>query len=104
MVALAVPRPGHRGRGAGLRAPGRDPGACAGPGPMAVNPALTAPARPGDPLLRISSLPVDDVRKLRGAQLSFIPSNPRSSLDPVRRVGETLVAAIQAHRRVPRNE
>ena len=140
---------------------------------MAVNPALTAPARPGDPLLRISglsvelsgyrqsgtlvsdvdlevrqnetvgvvgetgsgksslilavlnllpramrvsggqvsyrgqdllSLPVDDVRKLRGAQLSFIPSNPRSSLDPVRRVGETLVAAIQAHRRVPRNE
>jgi oligopeptide/dipeptide ABC transporter ATP-binding protein len=140
---------------------------------MAVNPALTAPARPGDPLLRISglsvelsgyqqsgtlvsdvdlevrqnetvgvvgetgsgksslilavlnllpramrvsggqvsyrgqdllSLPVDDVRKLRGAQLSFIPSNPRSSLDPVRRVGETLVAVIQAHRRVPRNE
>jgi len=140
---------------------------------MAVNPALPAPARPGDPLLRISglsvelsgyrqsgtlvsdvdlevrqnetvgvvgetgsgksslilavlnllpramrvsggqvsyrgqdllSLPVDDVRKLRGAQLSFIPSNPRSSLDPVRRVGETLVAAIQAHRRVPRNE
>jgi oligopeptide/dipeptide ABC transporter ATP-binding protein len=140
---------------------------------MAVNPALAAPARPGDPLLRISglsvelsgyrqsgtlvsdvdlevrqnetvgvvgetgsgksslilavlnllpramrvsggqvsyrgqdllSLPVDDVRKLRGAQLSFIPSNPRSSLDPVRRVGETLVAAIQAHRRVPRNE
>ena len=50
------------------------------------------------------SLPVDDVRKLRGAQLSFIPSNPRSSLDPVRQVGETLVAAIQAHRRVPRNE
>ena len=50
------------------------------------------------------SLPVDDVRKLRGAQLSFIPSNPRSSLDPVRRVGETLVAAIQAHRRIPRNE
>jgi oligopeptide/dipeptide ABC transporter ATP-binding protein len=140
---------------------------------MAVNPALAVPARPGDPLLRISglsvelsgyrqsgtlvsdvdlevrqnetvgvvgetgsgksslilavlnllpramrvsggqvsyrgqdllSLPVDDVRKLRGAQLSFIPSNPRSSLDPVRRVGETLVAAIQAHRRVPRNE
>jgi oligopeptide/dipeptide ABC transporter ATP-binding protein len=140
---------------------------------MAVNPAPTAPARPGDPLLRISglsvelsgyrqsgtlvsdvdlevrqnetvgvvgetgsgksslilavlnllpramrvsggqvsyrgqdllSLPVDDVRKLRGAQLSFIPSNPRSSLDPVRQVGETLVAAIQAHRRVPRNE
>ncbi|HEY7143532.1 MAG TPA: ABC transporter ATP-binding protein [Streptosporangiaceae bacterium] len=50
------------------------------------------------------SLPADDVRKLRGAQLSFIPSNPRSSLDPVRRVGETLVAAIQAHRRIPRNE
>ncbi len=50
------------------------------------------------------SLPVDDVRKLRGAQLSFIPSNPRSSLDPVRRVGETLLAAIQAHQRIPRNE
>jgi oligopeptide/dipeptide ABC transporter ATP-binding protein len=49
-------------------------------------------------------LPGDDVRRLRGAQLSFIPSNPRSSLDPVRRVGETLVAAIQAHRRVPKNE
>lgn len=55
----------------------------------------------GQDLLR---LPGDDVRKLRGAQLSFIPSNPRSSLDPVRRVGETLVAAIQAHRRIPKNE
>jgi peptide/nickel transport system ATP-binding protein len=55
----------------------------------------------GQNLLR---LPGDDVRRLRGAQLSFIPSNPRSSLDPVRRVGETLVAAIQAHRRVPKNE
>ena len=55
----------------------------------------------GQNLLR---LPGDDIRRLRGAQLSFIPSNPRSSLDPVRRVGETLVAAIQAHRPVPKNE
>ena len=49
----------------------------------------------GRDLLRCSAV---ELQQLRGAQISFIPPNPRSSLDPVRRIGETLAAVIRAHR------
>ncbi len=55
----------------------------------------------GRDLLRCSA---HELQRLRGAQISFIPPNPRSSLDPVRRIGETLAAVIRAHRPLSRTD
>ncbi len=38
-------------------------------------------------MLRMSA---DQLRKVRGAAVGFIPSNPRTTLDPVTRIGDVL--------------
>jgi peptide/nickel transport system permease protein len=43
-----------------------------------------------------------ELRKLRGGALAMIFQDPMSSLNPVHRVGEQVVEAIQAHRQVSR--
>jgi oligopeptide/dipeptide ABC transporter ATP-binding protein len=49
----------------------------------------------GRDLLR---LPARELRQVRGGEISMIFQNPRSSLNPVRRVGRTLREVLRVHR------
>jgi len=46
------------------------------------------------------SLPVDELRQLRGDEISMIFQDPLSSLHPFFKVGNQLVEAMQAHREI----
>jgi len=43
------------------------------------------------------TLPLRELRKLRGASIGLIPQNPNASLDPVMRIGRQLTEAITTH-------
>jgi peptide/nickel transport system ATP-binding protein len=46
------------------------------------------------------TLAQDEMRKVRGAEISMIFQDPMTSLNPVYRIGEQIVEAIQTHERV----
>ena len=50
------------------------------------------------------SMPLRQLRKLRGAAIGLIPQNPGASLDPVMKLKRQLSEAITAHRRQGRRE
>ena len=43
------------------------------------------------------SLPDDELNAIRGADIAMVVQNPRSSLDPLTRIGEQLVRIHQTH-------
>jgi len=47
-------------------------------------------------------LPERALRKLRGAQIGFVPQDPGSSLNPLMRVGEQIAETLRIHKRMPR--
>ena len=47
-------------------------------------------------------LPERALRKIRGAQIGFVPQDPGSSLNPLMRVGEQIAESLRIHRRMPR--
>lgn len=53
----------------------------------------------GNDLVR---LPERALRKIRGAQIGFVPQDPGSSLNPLMRVGEQVAETLRIHRRMPR--
>jgi peptide/nickel transport system ATP-binding protein len=46
--------------------------------------------------------PADELRRLRGSELSMIFQEPRASLHPARTVGNQIVDVVRAHERVPK--
>lgn len=52
-------------------------------------------------LLTISS---DEMQSIRGAEISYIPQNPMTSLDPVFRVGDQIVEGIRTHRKISKKD
>ena len=52
----------------------------------------------------LCSMPLRELRKLRGAAIGLIPQNPGASLDPVMKLKRQLSEAITAHRRQGRRE
>ncbi len=50
------------------------------------------------------SMPLRQLRKLRGAAIGLIPQNPNASLDPVMKLGRQLTEAITTHGRRNRRE
>lgn len=49
----------------------------------------------------VQSLTEPELRKLRGATVSYIFQDPASSLNPVKRVGDQIAEVIRLHRKVP---
>ena len=47
------------------------------------------------------SLPVEELRKIRGGRIGMIFQEPMSALSPLHRIGDQLVEAAQLHRRMP---
>lgn len=45
----------------------------------------------------LCTLPLKELRRLRGASIGLIPQNPSASLDPVMRLGRQLTEAITTH-------
>ena len=52
----------------------------------------------------LTQLDAEQWRQLRGNQVSFVPQDARSALDPVMPVGDQVAEAVQAHRNVSRSE
>ncbi|WDH78969.1 ABC transporter ATP-binding protein [Microbacterium esteraromaticum] len=50
----------------------------------------------------LARLPERMLRKVRGAQIGFVPQDPGSSLNPLMRVGEQIAETLRIHRRMPR--
>lgn len=48
----------------------------------------------------ILQLPESEINALRGGQISMVVQNPRTSLDPLKRVGDQLVRIHKAHNKV----
>ncbi len=55
----------------------------------------------GEDLTRLSNR---DLRRIRGDQISMIFQEPMTSINPVRRVGETITEIIRTHRKVSKKE
>lgn len=45
----------------------------------------------------LTQMPADDLNTLRGAEIAMVVQNPRTSLDPLTRIGDQLVRIHQAH-------
>ncbi len=52
-------------------------------------------------LLAISS---KEMQSIRGAEISYIPQNPMTSLDPVYRVGDQIIEGIRAHCKISKKD
>lgn len=46
----------------------------------------------------------ETLRSIRGSKIGFVFQDPQNSLDPVFTIGDQLIEAIRAHRRIPRSE
>ncbi len=53
---------------------------------------------------RLTGLPADRMRQLRGSRMAMIFQEPMTALNPVMRVGEQIAEAVRAHHRVPKAE
>ncbi len=59
----------------------------------------------GDGVLSsLSSLPIDQMRQLRGSQIAMIFQEPMTALNPVMRVGDQIAEAVLAHHGVSKTE
>jgi peptide/nickel transport system ATP-binding protein len=53
----------------------------------------------------IASLPLKELRKIRGAAVGMVFQDPMTALSPLHRIGDQLVEAIRLHdQRIPKNE
>ena len=52
----------------------------------------------------LATLPLRELRKIRGGAIGMVFQDPMSALSPLRRVGSQLVEAVRLHQHVPRAE
>ena len=52
----------------------------------------------------IATLPLAELRKIRGASVGMVFQDPMTALSPLHRIGDQLVEAIQLHQTLPRRE
>ena len=52
----------------------------------------------------LTSLPIKEIRKLRGSKIGMIFQDPMTSLDPTKQVGTQIIEAIRRHEKVSKKE
>jgi len=52
----------------------------------------------------LTDMPPDELNALRGNEIAIVVQSPKTSLDPLMRIGDQIVRVIQAHRRMERTE
>ena len=54
--------------------------------------------------MRLTTLPADQLRQLRGSRMAMIFQEPMSALNPVMRVGDQIAEAVLAHNNIAKAE
>lgn len=54
--------------------------------------------------IELTSLPEEEMRRIRGKRISMVFQDPLASLDPLMKVGDQIVEAILAHEDIPLDE